>query len=225
MEPVTGASRCTSFAPTGSCSGKGAAHVMAAKDDYGRRQFFKDSVASIARAAYEFKKQSDAKPQPAAVPASPRPDFLRPPGAVEEALFLERCTRCQDCVKACPHGSIGLHAGDGTPVIHPDQVPCYLCDDTPCIHSCATDALLPVAGRTEVRMGLATVSHRFCTAGQGCHACVSQCPMHALELDVGAMRLRVLDDRCVGCGICEHICRSVNDVLAIKVYSPRSPVA
>lgn len=198
---------------------------MAAKDDYGRRQFFKDSVASIARAAYEFKKQSDAKPQPAAVPASPRPDFLRPPGAVEEALFLERCTRCQDCVKACPHGSIGLHAGDGTPVIHPDQVPCYLCDDTPCIHSCATDALLPVAGRTEVRMGLATVSHRFCTAGQGCHACVSQCPMHALELDVGAMRLRVLDDRCVGCGICEHICQSVNDVLAIKVYSPRSPVA
>jgi ferredoxin-type protein NapG len=138
---------------------------------------------------------------------------------------LERCTRCQDCAKACPHGTIGFHTGDGTPVIYPDQVPCYLCDDTPCIQSCATDALLPVADRAEIRMGLATVSHRFCTAGQGCHACVSQCPMHALEMNFGAMRLHVLDDRCVGCGICEHICKSVNDALAIKVYPPHSPAA
>jgi ferredoxin-type protein NapG len=196
---------------------------MATQDEYGRRQFFRDSVVSIARAAYELKKQSDAPPEPMAAPAPPRPDFLRPPGAVEEALFLERCTRCQDCAKACPHGSIGFHAGDGTPVIYPDQVPCYLCDDTPCIQSCATEALLPVADRADIRMGLAAVSHRVCTAGQGCHACVSQCPMHALEMNFGAMRLHVLDDRCVGCGICEHVCQSVNDALAIKVYPPRIP--
>lgn len=187
---------------------------MAIDPKYGRRDFFKDSVISVAKAAKEFSSHADAVPEKPA-PAM-RADWLRPPGAVGEAIFLERCTKCSDCIKACPHESIVIHQ-DGTPVIYPDQMPCYLCDDTPCIAACATEALLPVASVNEARMGVAVINHRLCTAGQGCHACVSKCPTDALTMDFDAQRLVVAVERCVGCGMCEHVCRTVNDHIAIRV--------
>ena len=187
---------------------------MATDPKYGRRDFFKDSVISVAKAAKEFSSHADAVPEKPA-PAM-RTDWLRPPGAVGEAIFLERCTKCSDCMKACPHESIVIHQ-DGTPVIYPDQMPCYLCDDTPCIAACATEALLPVGSVNEARMGVAVINHRLCTAGQGCHACVSKCPTDALTMDFDAQQLVVAVERCVGCGMCEHVCRTVNDHIAIRV--------
>ena len=74
-------------------------------------------------------------------------------------------------------------------------------------------------------MGLAVVSHRDCTAGQGCHACVARCPTNALAINFETFRLVVTADRCVGCGICEQTCRTVNDTLAIRVVPARLLVA
>ena len=192
---------------------------MATDPSYNRRTFFKDSILSVAKAAQEFTKHVDAKPEPAA--PAPRTDWLRPPGAVEEALFLERCTKCGDCLKACEPGALVCHPQDGTPIIFADQSPCLLCDDLPCITACATDALLPVDRIHDVRMGMATVSQRLCTAGQGCHACVSKCPTDALAMDFGELRLRIAPEACVGCGICESVCKTVNDHVAIRVVPAR----
>jgi ferredoxin-type protein NapG len=189
---------------------------VATDSPYRRRDFLKDSVVSVAKAAQEFAKHQEVVPeQPAPPPV--RTDWLRPPGAADEALFLERCTKCGDCAKVCPYGSITFHPQNGTPVIFADQMPCYLCADVPCIAACATEALLPVAGREQIRMGLAVVSHRVCTAGQGCHACASKCPTDALSMDFGTQRLVVTTERCVGCGLCEQVCQTVNDHVAIRV--------
>ena len=192
---------------------------MSANSSYGRRDFLKDSVISTVRAAHELVKQADGLP--AEPPPPPRIDWLRPPGAVEEQLFLERCTKCNDCVTACPPGAITAHSQDGTPVLFADQSPCLLCEDFPCITACGTDALLPLAGINDVHMGMAAVSHRLCTAGQGCHACVSKCPTDALMMDVGSLQLSVVKEACVGCGMCEMICKTVNDHVAIRVVPSR----
>ncbi|MDH4185759.1 MAG: 4Fe-4S dicluster domain-containing protein [Nitrospira sp.] len=192
---------------------------MANDPAYGRRDFLKDSVVSVAKAAQEFAKHQELVPERPAPLV--RTDWLRPPGSVSETLFLERCTKCGDCATACPHGSITFHQQNGTPVIFADQVPCYLCEDIPCITACATEALLPVGSSAKIRMGLAMVSHRICTAGQGCHACASKCPTDALSMDFDAQRLSVAVADCVGCGICEHVCRTVNDQVAIRVTPVR----
>jgi len=189
---------------------------VATDPTYGRRDFFKDSVVSVAKAAKEFSKHQQAAPEQPS-PAPVRIDWLRPPGAVDETMFLERCTQCGDCGKVCPYGSITFHPQNGTPVIFADQIPCYLCEDVPCIAACATEALLPIEGRGQIRMGLASVSHRDCTAGQGCHACASKCPTDALSMDFGTQRLVVAAERCVGCGLCEQVCLAVNDRVAIRV--------
>ncbi|MBI4401045.1 MAG: 4Fe-4S dicluster domain-containing protein [Nitrospirae bacterium] len=196
---------------------------MGTEPEYGRRRFLKESVLSLAKTAHEFVKHRDAPPEKAE--PAPRDGWLRPPGAVTETLFLERCTQCGDCLKACPYGSIKVDRRSGTPVIFPEEVPCQLCEDFPCIAACGTEALLPVFGREEVKMGLAVVSHRDCTAGQGCHACVSRCPTQALQMDFEAFRLEVAADRCVGCGICEQVCKTVNDTIAIKVTPVRLFIA
>jgi ferredoxin-type protein NapG len=81
--------------------------------------------------------------------------------------------------------------------------------------------LVPVASRGEIAMGLAMVSHGDCMAGQGCHACVSQCPTQALAMDFVEYRLSVAVERCVGCGVCQHTCTSVNDRIAIRVTPAR----
>ncbi|MGH7183709.1 MAG: 4Fe-4S dicluster domain-containing protein [Nitrospiraceae bacterium] len=193
---------------------------MATDSSYGRRDFLKDSVVSVAKAAQEFaKQQTVVLEQPTPPPV--RTDWLRPPGTTDEALFLERCTQCGDCGKVCPYGSITFHPLDGTPVIFADRMPCFLCEDTPCIAACATEALLPVEGRAQIRMGLAVVSHQICTAGQGCHACASKCPTDALSMDFDSQRLMVMNERCVGCGLCEQVCRTVNDRVAIRVTPVR----
>ena len=188
---------------------------MATDSSYGRRDFIKDSVRSVARAAQEFSREVEAPRS--RKPAAVRTDWLRPPGAVEEALFLERCTQCGDCVKACPPGAIVAHERDATPVLFADRSPCLLCDDFPCIASCPTGALLPVDGIHDVHMGVAVVSHRLCTAGQGCHACVSKCPTQALTMDFESMQLAVEQGACVGCGMCEMICKTVTDHVAIRI--------
>ena len=54
----------------------------------------------------------------------PKGDYLRPPGAVGEVEFLSLCTRCDECIKACPAKAIRRSNGlmdvaIGTPVIVP----------------------------------------------------------------------------------------------------------
>ena len=192
---------------------------MAGEPQYGRRHFLKDSLVSFAKTAQEYVAHRDAPPGKP-VPR-PREDWLRPPGAASESLFVERCTKCGECLAACPHHAITVHASDGLPMILPDRTPCHLCEDLPCIASCGTEALLPLA-RLKVKMGLAVVSPRLCTAEQGCNACVSQCPTGALSMDFGAMTVQVSGSQCVGCGLCEYTCKSVTDQVAITVRPARS---
>ncbi len=185
---------------------------------------------SLGVTVQEYVKHRDAQDSGEETPQKRRTDWLRPPGALEEAQFLETCTGCGDCLDACPHESIRVLeeapaseavARKETPVIYPDEQPCYLCEDFPCIAACEPEALRPVGSRKAVNMGIAVVSQRICTAGQGCHACVSQCPTRALAMDFASLAIRVEEALCVGCGICEHICKTVNDHVAIKVAPAR----
>lgn len=190
---------------------------MASDSSYGRRQFFRDSALSFGRTLHEYAKHREASREaPKTGPVVPG-RWVRPPGAVEESLFLERCTQCADCVGACPYGAISVLPGKGTPAVVPSEKACYLCEDFPCIEACETDALVMVRTPNEVKMGLAVVSPRLCTAEQGCNACVSQCPVQALTMEFDSFRVAVSEERCTGCGLCEQTCKAVNDKIAIKV--------
>jgi len=148
--------------------------------------------------------------------------LLRPPGAVEEKEFQKKCIRCLKCVEVCPYHSIKvLHVESGskmgTPVIRAREVPCYLC--MKCLPVCPTGALQPIPVKEKVRMGVAKIDESTCFAYNGilCRACYERCPIYreavTLEQEIYPV---VNEDKCVGCGICEHVCLTAPPSITVK---------
>ncbi|MEK6599612.1 MAG: 4Fe-4S dicluster domain-containing protein [Deltaproteobacteria bacterium] len=188
-----------------------------------RRQFFKETFVGVAKYAAELmpkeeEKKSDKKKKKIV--------YLRPPGAVEESEFISLCTRCDECIKACPHQCIGYAESDtglGTPVIVARVSACRLCPGFPCITACKTGALKPVNSIRDVKMGTAIMDKRRCPDHDeekcsACQQCYRQCPLkdEALYLD-DEYRPFLRAEKCAGCGICENICQAVNPPGAISI--------
>ncbi len=153
----------------------------------------------------------------------PRPAFpvLRPPGAVAESAFLAGCTRCGDCIRACPHQAIRLaperlRSAAGTPIIDPAEQPCLMCPDTPCITACTPGVLRRAADAPVPAIGVARISTVDCLAHQGstCTTCSERCPVEgAIQLTRG--RPQVAADACTGCGICHYVCPAPRNAVLI----------
>jgi len=146
--------------------------------------------------------------------SAPLRDWVRPPGALpDNDAFRTACTRCTDCIEACPYQSIRRlgpewGADAGTPAIIPAESPCYLCDGLPCTVACGPGALRPTA-RRDVTMGLARIRYDACYQAQGqpCDYCVARCPLkgEAIRFD-GGRRPVVSEENCTGCGVCAYLC-------------------
>ena len=176
-----------------------------------------------------------------------RASLIRPPGALPEGEFLQRCLKCSLCAQACPTGAIQpalAQAGvDGfwTPVVVPRRGGCeFAC--TRCGEACPSGAIQPLAaarktgydGRPPVRIGTAFVDRGRClpwAMGTPCIVCEEMCPTDPKAIwlerveepgrDGRAVRLarpRLEPVRCVGCGICENRC-PVGEEAAIRVTS------
>jgi ferredoxin-type protein NapG len=156
--------------------------------------------------------------------------WLRPPGALQQTDFADRCSRCGDCVAACPAQCIELDTpqnldedrppmAGGLPYIVAREKPCVVCDELACMAACPTGALTQVQSASQIRMGSARVDHVRClrTApadgdtelsadGEDCRICIEQCPLaeEAIGLDAGG--LVEVRAGCIGCGVCEWAC-------------------
>jgi ferredoxin-type protein NapG len=90
-------------------------------------------------------------------------EFARPPGALPDSAAFERaCTRCGDCVIACPYGVIFTLGGSSGPLIDPGSVACQLCPDMPCIAACDEGALEPLPENSLPKFGQAEVIAGAC---------------------------------------------------------------
>lgn len=140
------------------------------------------------------------------------PKRRRPPGAVPEAQFLQRCSACDRCVEACPHHSIfkltsSVELGAGTPVMVPEQRACHLCEGFPCVQACPDSALL-MSLTPNVNLGVARVDpdHCFVFRGPECGACANLCPNGIMALSLVRGRPAIDESLCVGCGLCITAC-------------------
>ena len=150
---------------------------------------------------------------PAENPAAPG-TRLRPPGALaDDAAFVEACIGCGLCGEVCPPRCIQFSKRQGadrlyTPYINPEEKACILCGK--CMAVCPTNALTVVDIR-KVDMGIARIDRAACYpwVDKGvCGACVAICPLgeRAISYDFANMYRPVVQDGCVGCGLCVEIC-------------------
>lgn len=134
---------------------------------------------------------------------SKAPDEPRPPWAITN--FADVCSRCGDCLKACPEHI--LRPGDGGfPCIDFSQGGCTFCQL--CVSACEPRALDPTWGSPWTWRALVDDS---CLAGQGvyCRACGDYCDAHAIRfrLQIGGRALPDIDPSlCTGCGACQAPC-------------------
>ncbi len=137
---------------------------------------------------------------------------LRPPGAVEEALFATLCDGCAACVFACPEKVIRLDA-DHRPILSFGHGECTFCDA--CVKACPTGAIVAEGGRPWT--ALAEISGRcLAVGGVHCRSCGDACPTAALRfvpLADGRFLPLVDETACTGCGACVAPCPA--DAIAV----------
>ncbi len=143
----------------------------------------------------------------------------RPPNARKESQFVALCTRCGNCVRACPHGIIERDLGGYgvtsllTPVLAFRSDYCRE-DCLRCTQVCPSGALgrLSVQDKASVRIGLPRVDMAVCLLGNDreCSACARWCPYGAVRYVFSETQYtltpRIDPDKCTGCGACEAAC-------------------
>lgn len=148
-------------------------------------------------------------------PAAPVP--LRPPWALAEADFLQHCTRCADCIGACP-GQVLQRDPQGYPQFLPQRGECTFCGR--CAAACepgALDATRPQPWDLRARVGTACLARR----GVVCQACRDACETQAIRFAPAAVPAapRIDPERCSGCGACVGAC----PVDALALFTGASP--
>ena len=137
---------------------------------------------------------------------SPRKGPLRPPWALAEDDFLSACTRCGDCVRACPTHIISEHDA-GYPTIDFGEGECTFCGD--CVTACLPNALLQRPGQPP--WAARAVINEDCLARQRveCRVCGDLCAAGAIRFPplAGSIAIPEIDaECCTGCGACVAPC-------------------
>lgn len=130
---------------------------------------------------------------------------LRPPWALAEDAFLVACTRCDECVKACPENI--LVALRGYPVVQFAQGACTFCGK--CQAACTPRALQPVPGLPPWHLKAQVANACMAYRDVVCRSCGDACAEAAVRFSPrlgGAALPEVIADRCTGCGACVSVC-------------------
>lgn len=192
--------------------------------EYDRRNLLRQGFHFFAKPALDNVQGKIDNVNKAVDKITKRVPVLRPPGAISEKEFLKACTRCEECIHACPKDAIQrapkkfgflIH---NTPYIDAMRTPCVMCTELPCISACPDEALLPVQELTDVSMGYAILDKKKCQAyGESfCQQCVIDCPVPGAIHQVNDKPI-IDKNICTGCGVCMRSCSTVNIPLAIKI--------
>lgn len=169
----------------------------------------------------------------------PHPERIRPPGALPEEQFLEKCVKCGECLKVCITGGLqpALHQagleGLYTPILVPKFGYCeYSCNQ--CSQVCPTGAIrnLTLEEKQGLRIGLAAFDKNRClphASGINCGVCEEHCPAPGKAIKFRDEKITQADGYsfilkkpyvephlCIGCGICENKC-PITDLAGVRV--------
>jgi len=145
---------------------------------------------------------------------------VRPPWALEEALFVDRCTRCSECISACPYNIIKEGRGK-FPQLNFSLHGCDFCRK--CVDVCEPKALDydPVVDSRPWDLTATILPACLSLNAVICRSCGEACEERAIsfKLELGGIARPNLDaESCTGCGECFAVC----PIKAVEI-SPAGP--
>ena len=147
-------------------------------------------------------RRSFLRGKPADAQTPPRPPWsLRP-----EAAFTSACTRCGECVRACPRGVL-RHGDGGYPEIVFEAASCSLCGE--CAKACAPKAIDRTATAEAFAWRVQVDDRCLNRRGIECRVCGEACDTRALRFVPargGIAQLQIDAAACTGCGDCVGVC-------------------
>lgn len=130
---------------------------------------------------------------------------LRPPWAVDETRFIERCTRCDECVRHCPERVLRRGSG-GFPEMDFSRAGCTFCGE--CLEVCKPRALA-LSAHPPVNWQAVIGDDCLARRGVTCRACGDTCEAGVIRfrpLPGGRAVVELAGDLCNGCGACVRFC-------------------
>jgi len=133
------------------------------------------------------------------------PPQLRPPWAIADEIFVERCTRCSKCIEACP-AKILTSGHGGFPIINFAKDHCTFC--RACADACEAGCFAP---STAPAWDLRAAISNACIEAKGvtCRMCGETCDVSAIRFKPrlgGGTTVSVSLPECSGCGACVSVC-------------------
>ncbi len=136
------------------------------------------------------------------------PTAIRPPWALPLAMFVNACTRCDECVAACPQHI--LQRGDGGyPEISFHNGECTFCGQ--CADACKEGAFQTDTHTVHQAWNLSVAIQPSCLSLNGvvCRTCGDHCDARAIrfQLQTRAIAIpHISQEACTGCGACLSAC-------------------
>jgi len=149
---------------------------------------------------------------------SPRlePDTIHPPWAINSTLFIEKCTRCDECISACPENII-IRGDGGYPEINFTHGECTFC--AKCVDICESNAFINLPESKEPDLLIKAIppwkleisfAHTCLSLNAiVCRACADNCDEQAINflLKIGGISEPQFKQKdCSGCGACLSVC-------------------
>lgn len=145
---------------------------------------------------------------------------LTPPWAGAYQTFTELCTRCGECIAACPEQILSRGSGD-FPAVDFDAGGCTFCGH--CVEVCTTGALSKAVDppwRQLAHIGDACLARR----GVYCQSCRDTCDVAAIAFTrnaVDRVPTPAVDvAQCTGCGGCVSACPGAAIALRLMEENP-----
>lgn len=130
--------------------------------------------------------------------------FLAPPWAVND--FLDRCTRCDDCIGACTTGVL-VRGDGGFPATDYRMADCSFCGD--CVTACRPRALARIEDAVPWYRSIVIEETCLTRMGVVCRSCGEHCDAQAIRFTPqpgGVAMPSVAASSCTGCGACVAVC-------------------
>lgn len=126
------------------------------------------------------------------------------PWLISVQQMHDACTRCGDCLRACPTG-VAVKAEGGFPGVDFSRAECTFC------HACVDVCSQPLFDLQQAPWRVVASVQSSCLNQHGvyCRSCLDSCEVRALSVvfaGPGQQHIQLNNDVCNGCGACAAVC-------------------